>query len=638
MRSTHHRIFSIVLAVLLAAALLCAPAAAAQSGSCGQGLQWQLSGGVLRITGTGALPSYTDDNMPPWYGSAGSITTVIVGSGVTAIGDLAFYGCTALTGVRLPDTLVSVGAAAFKDCWALSGISLPETLQYIGEAAFENCTELSGLILPSSLLSIGDFAFYRCEGLTSIVIPASVQHLGVVAFAYCTGLIRAEVRSQLATLPDWTFYGCTALAEVALPQTVTRTGDYAFRNCENLQTIYYDGTADVIPSKTEGAVTPPTPAGEEPPAQENPSGETAGTPQIRPGEEMPASGSKSDLYTVKNTGETITVTDTGNSSITEKTTTEIDAKINGKDSSLKEALGAGAEDDVSIDSNKTTVISGTVNNSEGWNELEEKIDKALKDSDTVKVDVRLKGSTVSGEDLSKLAEKDIEATISTAGGSKWQIDGGNTKKKSFSQKQYDLEYTVSEVDGKNKPDIKSDTIYKIDFAGSTDFDATVGIRVPNAGRQYATLYQDNEVIQTTIVDNDGIAWFSLANVDSKTKYYLGINASDADLNEAIIPDTLAQEYGAEYTLTDASGKQYQVTGRSSRWGITGSRFAIYVAVAIGGVVLIVTLIMVTINRFAKTKAHYAAKAAADDDAIDEDALRMQIMQEMLDEAQKRKKK
>lgn len=167
---------------------------------------------------------------------------------------------------------------------------------------------------------------------------------------------------------------------------------------------------------------------------------------------------------------------------------------------------------------------------------------------------------------------------------------------------------------------------------------TVGIRVPNAGRQYATLYQDNEVIQTTIVDNDGIAWFSLANVDSKTKYYLGINASDADLNEAIIPDTLAQEYGAEYTLTDASGKQYQVTGRSSRWGITGSRFAIYVAVAIGGVVLIVTLIMVTINRFAKTKAHYAAKAAADDDAIDEDALRMQIMQEMLDEAQKRKKK
>ena len=124
MRRKHHRLLCIAIALLLAAALLCTPAAAAQSGSCGQGLQWQLSGGVLRITGTGALPSYTDNSMPPWYGSAGSITTVIVGSGVTAIGDLAFYGCTALTAVRLPDSVTAIGTAAFKDCSALGSIAL----------------------------------------------------------------------------------------------------------------------------------------------------------------------------------------------------------------------------------------------------------------------------------------------------------------------------------------------------------------------------------------------------------------------------------------------------------------------------------------------------------------------------------
>lgn len=632
MRSTHHRIFSLVLAVLLAAALLCAPAAAAQSGSCGQGLQWQLSGGVLRITGTGALPSYTDDSMPPWYGSAGSITTVIVGSGVTAIGDLAFYGCTALTGVRLPATVTSIGAAAFKDCSALGYIALPASLQHIGEAAFENCTKLSSITLPGSLLSIGDFAFYRCESLTSIIIPSSVQHLGMVAFAYCTGLIRAEVRSPLTTLPDWTFYGCTTLTEVALPQTVTTTGDYAFRNCESLQTIYYDGTADVTSFGSGGTVTPPTPAGEEPQPSQGDSSGTTGTPQVRPNGEMPSSGSSAGRDTSdKKTDETTTVTDTGNSNLTEKTITEIDAKVNGKESTIEGAFAAGADDDVTIDSSTTTVISGTVSNSEGWNELEEKVDNALKNSDTVTVDVKLEGSTVSGGDLSKLAEKDVNTTITTASGSTWQLEQGSNTKKDFSQKEYDLDYIVSDAEDKEKPDIESDKLYQVDFAGSTDFNATVGIRIPDAKRQYASLYQNKDLIQTTIVDDDGIAWFSLANVDAKTNYYIGVNARGIDPHQAVIPDSLSKTYGADYTLTDSSGKQYQVTGRASRWGITGSQFTVYVGIAIGLVVLIVALVMITINKLAKNKAKYATPQG-DDDAIDEEVLRLQIMQEMLEEA------
>lgn len=609
MRRKHHRILCIAIALLLAAALLCTPAAAAQSGSCGQGLQWQLSGGVLRITGTGALPSYTDNSMPPWYGSAGSITTVIVGSGVTAIGDLAFYGCTALTAVRLPDSVTAIGAAAFKDCSALGSIALPPALLSIGEAAFENCEKLGSITLPAGLRSIGDFAFYRCTGLTSVVVPASLQQLGKVSFAYCTSLVRAEVNGSLTDLPDWTFYGCTSLTEVSLPQTVTSTGESAFGNCRDLQTVYYDGTADVAPSQGSGTGT-----------------------SVRPTEEMPPSGSNSGWDIFGNTAESTTVTNTENSSLTEKTTTDLDIKINGKDSTLEDVSAAGEEDEVSIGSSTTTVISGTVSNSEGWNELGEKVDNAKKnDETTVKVDVKLEGSTVSGKDLSNIAEKDVDTTITTANGSTWQLEQGSNTKKDFSQKEYDLDYTVSDAEGKDKPDIDSDKLYRVDFAGSTDFNATVGIQIPDAKRQYASLYQDKDLIQTTIIDDDGMAWFSLANVDAKTNYYIGVNARGIDPHQAVISDSLSKTYGADYTLTDSSGKQYQVTGRASRWGITGSQFTAYVGIAIGLVVLIVALVMITINKLAKNKAKYATPHG-EDDAIDEDALRLQVMQEMLEEA------
>lgn len=609
MRRKHHRILCIAIALLLAAALLCTPAAAAQSGSCGQGLQWQLSGGVLRITGTGALPSYTDNSMPPWYGSAGSITTVIVGSGVTAIGDLAFYGCTALTAVRLPDSVTAIGAAAFKDCSALGSIALPPALLSIGEAAFENCEKLGSITLPAGLRSIGDFAFYRCTELTSVVVPASLQQLGKVSFAYCTSLVRAEVNGSLTDLPDWTFYGCTSLTEVSLPQTVTSTGESAFGNCRDLQTVYYDGTADVAPSQGSGTGT-----------------------SVRPTEEMPPSGSNSGWDISGNTAESTTVTNTENSSLTEKTTTDLDIKINGKDSTLEDVSAAGEEDEISIGSSTTTVISGTVSNSEGWNELGEKVDNAKKnDETTVKVDIKLSGSTVSGKDLSNIAEKDVDTTITTANGSTWQLEQGSNTKKDFSQKEYDLDYTVSDAEGRDKPDIDSDKLYRVDFAGSTDFNATVGIQIPDAKRQYASLYQDKDLIQTTIVDDDGMAWFSLANVDAKTNYYIGVNARGIDPHQAVIPDSLSKTYGADYTLTDSSGKQYQVTGRASRWGITGSQFTAYVGIAIGLVVLIVALVMITINKLAKNKAKYATPQG-DDDVIDEEALRLQVMQEMLEEA------
>ena len=86
------------------------------------------------------------------------------------------------------------------------------------------------------------------------------------------------------------------------------------------------------------------------------------------------------------------------------------------------------------------------------------------------------------------------------------------------------------------------------------------------------------------------------------------------------------------TLTDASGKQYELGDRSSRWGITGRQFAIYVALAIAAVVLLVTIVMLTIHKLAASKEKYRRMAEEDEaNAIDEEALRMEVMRELLAE-------
>ena len=134
-----------------------------------------------------------------------------------------------------------------------------------------------------------------------------------------------------------------------------------------------------------------------------------------------------------------------------------------------------------------------------------------------------------------------------------------------------------------------------------------------------------------MIDDDGIAWFALANIDAKTDYYLAVDAQDLEEGEAIIPETLKDAYGIDATLTNGKGTQYQITGRSSRWGITGKQFAIYAGIAAGAVILLVFLVMLTLHKFAQNKAKYAAKAAAGEAVTDEEAMRLALMREMLAE-------
>ena len=620
------RFIALALCLLLVAVLLPGRAYAL---SCKTGdLNWSLTGGTLSISGSGAMPNYTDANMPPWYEAAEMINRIVVGDGVTSIGSLSFYGCSTAIRVSLPSTVTAIGARAFKNCSSMAYVSLPEGLEFIGEAAFENCSSLNGIILPESLRTIRDYAFDRCTGLTSIVIPAGVTDLGMVVFYNCTGLTRATIRCPIEKVPDWFFYGCTSLVAVDLPETVNETGDQSFHNCDNLSTVYYSG----VDSETIEDALFDDETTHHAGVSENTENGSVTTTTVTTSDEKSST--------------TVSVTQTVEAVITETTTTSYTYTVNGEVKTAEEALSVIETEVVEVEKEKNTTITATVSGSNGWEEVAEVVKEAAanrSDESTVTVDVQVTGTTVSGTDISELAGVDAKLTVSTSEGCSWVIDTAKQSTTSLGRNEINLTFSVELMETAVKG-IDSQAVYRVNFSSDVAFGTVVGIPLKvGSTRHYATLYEKNSSgiieLNSVVVDENGYAWFPVNGIKQQNEYFVAMNEASADTENAIIPDTMTESYGVDYdeTLTDASGTRYQVGERESSWGITGKQFTIYVVIIVAAIVLIVTGTMITLNKINRSKAKYAAMAEADADGdydIDEDALRLKVMQEMLEEAKR----
>ena len=94
------------------------------------------------------------------------IPSTIDGKRVTSIGDYAFYNCTSLTSVTIPDSVTSIGYRAFYNCESLTSVTISDSITSIESRTFYNCTSLTSVTIPDSVTSIGWGAFYGCESLT----------------------------------------------------------------------------------------------------------------------------------------------------------------------------------------------------------------------------------------------------------------------------------------------------------------------------------------------------------------------------------------------------------------------------------------------------------------------------------------
>ena len=138
----------------------------------GKNLTWTLdSEGTLTISGKGKMKNYGYYS-DPWVRS--SVKCVSIDSGVTCIGDYAFYDCTNLTGVTIPNSVTSIGEGAFSDCRSLTSVTIPNSVTSIGREAFAVCNGLTSVTIPSSVSNIALGMFRGCSNLTSVTIPDSI--------------------------------------------------------------------------------------------------------------------------------------------------------------------------------------------------------------------------------------------------------------------------------------------------------------------------------------------------------------------------------------------------------------------------------------------------------------------------------
>lgn len=203
---------------------------------------------------------------------------------VTAISDNAFYGCSNLKSVDMPDSIIRIGDNAFSNCYLLENVVLPSNLTELGYSAFptihflkhneyenafylaskdnpyfalmeaeENISEITineqtkiiadgafsyaritSVIIPDEVITIGDEAFYGCSALEKVIMGENVTTIGERAFNSCASLKTVVMFPSLLHIEKAAFQYCNNLDNIILPKYLISIGDYAFEGCTQL--------------------------------------------------------------------------------------------------------------------------------------------------------------------------------------------------------------------------------------------------------------------------------------------------------------------------------------------------------------------------------------------------------------------
>lgn len=225
--------------------------------------------GKLVIKGTGATPNWS-----PWFEYEEQITDVIIGDGITILGERNFMNYPNLKTVTIKGVLSKISNSAFEGCKQIKSITATGAVNatgkkalYLGECAFKDCTGLESVeftgsfvvsknafegctslrsikVKEADIAMIEAYAFLNCTKLTEVDIPGRLS-IGESAFFECTSLKKFDF-SKVFSIGKVAFYHCSSLESIVLPENVTVIGNSAFQGCNGVTLLNIPGTVKSI--------------------------------------------------------------------------------------------------------------------------------------------------------------------------------------------------------------------------------------------------------------------------------------------------------------------------------------------------------------------------------------------------------